>query len=309
MKKKSIAISFILLFFTGVFFYFGKNINGIILDKNYKQEIINASGKAYTLEDMRVVAGPNELKYFITKNDANPSVYTPSPENIKKEKFKANFHIHTDNSDGSLSVEKLLNQAEDYAKTHPDKPFYLAITDHNTVNGLKKALDILQKNPKKYNNIRLVLGMEVFSTLEAQKDVMKKPVDIHVLCWAINPYDEELNKIFFKKNLKDKGNYSYRTFDDAINLLKTKGITGIAHPIRYVTEDNMVKDKFHYYDYLINKYKSLNNGHVLFAEAYYQSYTTDEEKSLVGKINAKFKENNIIRTGSTDTHGMSIFQR
>lgn len=282
----------------------------ILTDKDYKREIVESSDNStYTIENMGSIVGPIELSEFIKKNDSNPSIYTPSEENVKNGVFRANFHIHTVNSDGEFGVEELLDSAAAYAAANGNRPFYFAITDHNTVNGLKTAVDILQKNPQKYKNIKLILGMEVFSSLEAEKNTMKNPIDIHVLCWAINPYDEELNRVFIKKDLTDKGNRTYRTFDNAINLLKNKGIVGIAHPMRYVKNDNMVKDKYNYYAYLLNKYARLNKGHTLFAEGYYQSYQTDEDKELVDAINAEFKKKNIIRTGSTDSHGHSIFRK
>ena len=280
-----------------------------ISDKDYKKQIIESShNDKYVLQNMGSIVGPAELKDFIAKNDSNPKIYTPSESNIKNGVFDANLHIHTTNSDGQFGVVELLNQAADYAKTLKNKPFYLAITDHNTVDGLKTVVDALQNNPEKYKNIRVVLGMEVYSKLQVVPGIIKNPVDIHVLCWAINPYDEELNRVFIKKNPKNKYNYSYRTFDDAINLLKRKGLVGIAHPMRYVAYENMVATKFEYYDYLIKHYAALNQGNTLFAEGYYQSYKKAEEKELINYVNSEFAKKNIMRTGSTDSHGHSIFK-
>lgn len=279
-----------------------------ILDKAYKREIIGKSpSNTYTLENMKSIVGPKELAAFISKNDMSPAIYTPSNDNTRNGTFRANFHIHTTNSDGTLTINELLDQAEAYAESI-HKTFYLAITDHNTVEGLKTAVDIIQKNPQRYKNIRLVLGIEVFSSLPPNSSITRKPIDIHVLCWCINPYDYDLNTAFIKKNPADKYNFSYRTFDNAVSLLKSKGIVGIAHPMRYITNDALLVNKGAYFDYLINKYISLNWGNVLFSEGYYQSYTEDE-KEWVNAVNAKFKQKGVIRTGSTDSHGRSIFQR
>lgn len=323
MKKKSLIIPILLtMSVIGSANHMGQNQTSIahesifqtasqneILDKDYKKKIIQDSqNNTYSLENMYSIVGPTELKDFIQKNDKNASIYTPSKENIKKGIFRANFHIHTVNSDGAFSVQELLDQAAEYALTLKNKPFYLAITDHNTLEGTKTAVDIIQKNPKKYKNIKVILGMEVFSELETVPNITKRPIEIHVLSWALNPFDKELNKIFVKKNTFDKCNYSYRTFDDAILLLKRKGFVGIAHPIRHVTNDNLASSKNDYYNYMLNKYSKLNSGNILFAEGYYQSYTTKEEKESIKYVNAELKKKNIIRTGSTDAHGHSIFK-
>lgn len=323
MRKKLLILSITIGFVLGFTYHESKDIDYKQLarlylakttaysksDIEYKKEIIqDSNNKEYTLESMQSIAGPEELKDFITKNNLNPQMYIPSANNIKNGDFRANFHIHTTSSDGTLTIEQLLNQAELYAeKIH--KPFYFAITDHNTVNGLKTAVDLIEKHPDKYKNIKLVLGMEVFSSLEANPKIMQKPIDIHVLCWCINPYDKELNQVFMKKDLKDKYNYSFRTFENAIILLNHKGIVGIAHPMRYVKKDNLIVSKDKYYDYLINKYFSLNSKNTLFTEGYYQSYDNTEEKELINQTNTKFKEKGLILTGSTDAHGKSIFNR
>ena len=91
------------------------------------------------------------------------------------------------------------------------------------------------------------------------------------------------------------------------------GIVGIAHPARY-TED-LGDKKYPYITELFTLYKSLR-GDVKFAEGYYQSYTQTPTARLLGKehnqyrehINSKAKELGIIRTGSTDSHGYSIFR-
>ena len=47
-------------------------------------------------------------------------------------KMKGDFHIHTTYSDGSLTVDEILKEAE-------SKLDYFAITDHDSVEGAKEA--------------------------------------------------------------------------------------------------------------------------------------------------------------------------
>lgn len=283
-------------------------ISADLVDENYKRSILRDSGNpSYKIENMSSIVGPYELSNFIMQHNSNPKIYTPTLENVNNGTFRANFHLHTVNSDGTFTIKELLDKAELYAEKAGNGPFYISITDHNTLQGLKEAIDILQTNPQNYKRVKLLLGVELNAKLEARNDVMKKPIEIHVLCWALNPYDTELNSLL---SSQDKSNLAYdKNFDNVITVFGNKGLVGIAHPMRYVKSDNMAVDKLTYYRYLISKYSELNSGKLLFAEGYYQSYTTDEEKALITEVNNLFKSNNIILTGSTDSHGNSFFHR
>ena len=64
--------------------------------------------------------------------------------------IKADLHIHTDISDGSLSTEEVIKNAKEKGLTH------IAITNHDTVKGLKEAVEL----GKKYN-IVVIPGVEI----------------------------------------------------------------------------------------------------------------------------------------------------
>ena len=64
--------------------------------------------------------------------------------------IKADLHIHTDISDGSLSTEEVIKKAKEKGLTH------IAITNHDTVKGLKEAVEL----GKKYN-IVVIPGVEI----------------------------------------------------------------------------------------------------------------------------------------------------
>lgn len=301
------AVVFILAGLCFLNFNFLNSYHGIN-DLQYKKNIITESNNSsYKLENMETIAGPEEIFNFIKKNDNSPEIYVPSKNNIEQHIFKANLHMHTVNSDGSLTVKELIDSANQYAQGMPKGYFYVAITDHNTVNGVKQAVDIIQKNPEKYKKLRIILGMEVFSVKPKDDKLLKAPIDIHILCWAINPYDKNLNKIFKKINPKDKYNYFYRTFEDGILLMQNYGIVGIAHPARYIDKNNIKSTKEIYINGLFDEYKNLNRGNVLFSEGYYQSYKKNIDKNFINYINIQCKRRHILRTGSLDTHGKYIF--
>lgn len=319
MKKRSFLLVFnvfILLILTSVFFFTldRYKISEPMRDLNYKKSIIKDSHNIfYKLERLRPIVGEEELTEFIKQNNNKPEIYSPTKENIEKGIFRANLHMHTLNSDGKATVQERLDEAQNYAQNNIKNGYmYIAITDHNTILGAKEVVKILQKNPNKYKNIKIILGMEVFSAYKTK--YYRKPIDIHVLCWCINPYDKFLNKEFYKADKKDKYNRPKpdRKFQKVISMMNKYSIPGIAHPARYSTR--IGKKKLLYIDDMLNQYKKISSK-PLFLEGYYQTYPKyyskeEMEKMLlpyVKEINKKADNLGIMKTGSTDSHSKTIF--
>lgn len=89
----------------------------------------------------------------------------------------ADLHIHTTASDGRFTPENILIHAIDA------KLSYIAITDHDTVNGL---LELYEEGKDKIDRICLIPGIE-FST-----DLPKN--EVHILGYHIDIYNVELRK-------------------------------------------------------------------------------------------------------------------
>jgi len=285
-------------------------------DIEYKRTILKQSHNiTYTLEALRPIMGPDELSEFIKKNDNNPQIYTPNINNLSEGVYRANLHMHTTMSDGTPTVEDRLNAAQDYAQRYiKDGYMLIAITDHNTVLGAKEVIKALEKNKRKYTKIKVIPGIEIYTEYHNSK-VVSEPVQIHVLTWCINPYDKFLNKEFYKKNKKDKWNRKLpdRDFDWVIMTMSNYGITGPAHPARYTSY--MKEKKYPYITEMLNRYSKLSKN-ILFTEGYYQSYKVTSTGAHLGKeydkyinhINLEAKKLGIIRTGSTDAHGFSLYK-
>lgn len=316
MKKKilifAVLISFICTMYFVVYNY-RYSVPEPMLDIQYKKEIVKDSHNIfYRVENLRNLVGEEELTNFISVNDDNPQIYTPTLENRKNGVFQANLHMHTINSDGLSNVLNYLNCAQNYADKYlkNDEYVYLAITDHNTVLGAKELIKVLQKYSKKYPKVRVIAGIEVNSKLYSTKTT-PQPIEIHTLVWCINPYDKYLNKVFYKKDLNDKWNIPKQEWDFEllVKIMSNYGIPGIAHPARY--SDHLGEFKYNHIDELFEKYSFLSKK-VLFTEGYYQSYSDkysveNEYIDYVNYIEQSAKKRGIIRTGSTDSHGFSIF--
>lgn len=286
-------------------------------DLEYKKEIIRTSHNPfYRLENLRRLVGEEELTEFIKANDKNPSIYDSTPDGRETGKFRATLHNHTLNSDGVATVQDFLAQAQIYSEDYLNNaPIYIAITDHNTVLGAKELISILQKYPDRYKNVRVIAGMEVFSKMY-DSPASKNPVDIHVLTLCINPYDKFLSGEFRKKDKKDRWNKKNpeRSFQEVISMMKEYGMVGLAHPAMYSVK--LGAKKYEFFNDMMDKYKKLYDKN-LFYEGYYQSYPIFKQELEMQKEYADYVkyidkyaiEKGIIRTGSTDAHGLSIFDK
>ena len=258
-------------------------------DLEYKKAIIKDSHNlSYKLENLRPIVGEKELTDFIKSHNNNPEIYTPSPENIKRGIFRANLHMHTLQSDGKATVEQRLNDAQKYAQSHiKDGYMYIAITDHNTVLGAKEVIKVLQKNPGKYKNIKIIPGMEVFTKFRSRYS--KRLVEIHVLAWCINPYDKFLNKEFYKAPNANKWNRKAydRNFEDVISMMSKYSIPVVAHPVRYTTR--IEGDKYLYMNEMFEKYAQLSKK-PLVTEGYYQVYPRYYKPDMYKTIVIPFNE-------------------
>ena len=343
--KIAVFIVFVLCIITTGALYLNPKrykIDSPMMDLEYKKSIIKSSlNPLYKLENLRPLMGEDELTKFIKENNANSAIYTPSAENRQIGTFRGNLHNHTTNSDGQMSVKDLLDKAQTYAQEHiKDGYMVIGITDHNTVLGAKEIVKVLEKYPNRYSNLKIVAGMEIFSAYKNSKYSPAEDVPIHVLAWCINPYDKFLNKEFYKKNKHDKYNRKPQDhdFDKLINTMSKYSLVGIAHPARYLTHIEEVNRPL-YMEEMLDRYLKQTNK-TPFIEGYYQSYSEDgikkfegledvsyelykiisEHKELKGKIyghrfNLFLKNINniadkkgIIKTGSTDSHGLSIFR-
>ncbi|MBQ2645704.1 PHP domain-containing protein [bacterium] len=317
---KTNYIKFIITVF--LFLFVVQPGNTYMQDKAYKKALLKSSGHSeYKLKNMNIIMGEKELTHIIKKYNKNPEKYQTDlyekgdKEGVRKLTYRAGLHSHTTFSDGSLTPEETLNQAAEYANKVKSKypfekyPMIIAITDHFNTKGCQNAIDIIQKNPNKYKNIKLVIGMETQSYVKVPSQ--KEEKGIHILVWCINPYEWPFKNMDFKEAMKQFGteykelNFisDYKEYIKRIHMLKY-GIVGIAHPLRYFDKDETIDNVI---EELFDEYVNLKDEKVLFTEGFYQPYRFDISKETYNKTAEKAYKKGIIRTGSQDTHGKSIF--
>ncbi len=305
-------------------------------DLQYKKELCALSEiPGISPLKLQSIIGPDEFKNVIQENSENRSFYTPGErptdkaeildsnklENVEALVFGGDCHIHTVNSDGSLTVEELLEQAVEYGDKYAKfngKPFVIGITDHNTVKGCKQAVEIIAKNPDKYKNIRVVLGVEVSAK---ENDVngckLKKPAKYHMLAMCINPFDEKINNFFNYLQEESKSPMYIKpiSLQDAYDNIKHQEQChfALAHPAFPHLGKRIYEDK-NVYETLrevIERFKSVTQERALYLEAYYSSYCGDlaTDDNMHNTIFKACDELGLYKAGGIDCHSKSIFYR
>lgn len=168
-------------------------------DKIYRDNIARSIG--CKPEQLQSLMGVQELRDFLL--NATPEDFSVGKEfkNVKEGRLRANLHMHTNDSDGLLKIEDLLNKSANYAKNMKHPPLLFAITNHDVLNDAKKAIKLIAANPDKYKNLRLVPGIELTAQYK-NDEIFSEPVQLEILSYCVNPFDKGLNA--FVDRLKDE---------------------------------------------------------------------------------------------------------
>ncbi len=134
--------------------------------------------------------------------------------------FRFNLHLHTHHSDGVLSVKDVLSQAVQIANKNARlndnlPPFTVAFTDHNNLDALYQALQMIIENPTRYQNLRIVLGCEL-GAVWREESSQKIPFEFELIYYGLNPFDKSLND-YLNKHLQMR----QRATDLVFEKLKT----------------------------------------------------------------------------------------
>ena len=170
-------------------------------DEQYKRDLmVGLHQNPEEFHKLDTIVGREEFLSFLRYAQDKPELYCGEKDdffNSREAIFQANFHIHSTNSDGVMSVREFLDlgakYADKFAEKNKGQKVYLALTDHDTVNGDKEALNIILENPDKYKNLGLILGVEMSSVFSSP--FMEKKRDAHLLHYCVNPYDHPITDL------------------------------------------------------------------------------------------------------------------
>lgn len=200
---------------------------------------------------------------------------------FKEDDFYTNvdLHIHSDESDGKMSPYEIVEQAKSKNKK------YIAICDHNTIDA--------------YLSTNILREEMVIPSVEF--DCFYKGVLIHILGYGIDIDNKEIKSLYAKSKNGTKHNF-FRLFrlrnpKEVIEKInKAGGIPVLAHPCCC-------------WCFNLNSFvKGLIKMGLEGLETY---YPYNGMRGLL-KFHSKQKvievaeENNLIKTGGTDTHGIEL---
>lgn len=215
-------------------------------DIKYRKELMkNAGLNPREFYKIRSIIGSQEIMSIMKNfnNDEGPYSAGKDYENVLSCNMRANLHIHTVASDGAMTPEELLEKASSYAdrvaKNNPDAkdaPFVIAITDHDTTESTKEVIKLISKNPEKYKNLRVVLGVEMTTYNNIALDIIKEPLNTHVLVYGIDP-NEPTFDAFISSTKDKKFDIQSKMIDKANELYGeeygTKGIFSVKQAKEY----------------------------------------------------------------------------
>ncbi len=127
------------------------------------------------------------------------------------------LHIHTTASDGTFTPKELV----DYAVKK--KLSAIAITDHDTMDGIQEAAGYIRDNK---------LPLELVSGMEISTSSSYSYFGIHILAYFIDKNENEINTIINSVHTNIEAN-SIHTKDAITLITKLGGIPVLAHPKDY----------------------------------------------------------------------------
>lgn len=255
-----------------------------LIQKGLKDEF----GISCKIEDLKSIAGPEELM-FIIKN--------LKPEHYKLgENFRAQFHLHTNASDGHMSAKEFLEQCADWAnrmfKALVQKddlpPFSASITDHDSADNVKLAIANISQNPEKYENFRFVTGCEfLFDGYEAPHSAFE------AVGLGFNPFDKDIQPLIAGQRI------AQNKVSDIPKVKAAGGILSFAHPLNL---PHRLNEEF---------FSFLKSNGVDGVEGCYQYIRWNKDYVKAGQqiLLKLLKKFDFFNTGGTDTHGATIFFR
>ncbi|MDJ0897586.1 MAG: PHP domain-containing protein [Xenococcus sp. MO_188.B8] len=196
-----------------------------------------------------------------------------------------NFHLHTTASDGRLTPLEIVDQALEFGLKG------LAITDHHSVNGYRKAQaylnEIQEQNPRS-DLFSLWTGTEITSNLQG--------ITVHILAYAFNPQHPAITP--YLQSIAPLGKESQA--ETVINSIhQAGGLAILAHPFRYRRPAKELIP--------LTAYLGIDGIEAYYSYSKTNPWQTSPHQTEEG-LELAFKYNLHTSCG-TDTHGTNILLR
>jgi phosphoribosyl 1,2-cyclic phosphate 1,2-diphosphodiesterase len=152
-------------------------------------------------------------------------------KNLYGKRLKIDLHVHTNMSDGTLSIDEVLEKASDNKVTH------IAVTDHDTIKGIKKAVEVGKS-----------LGVRVIHGIEISAYSFKLRKKVHVLGYNFNINAFNICRVCYPL-VKKRNQNSLRQID----ILSSNGFSISIEEVKYLARKGTAVYKQHIMDLLMRK--------------------------------------------------------
>lgn len=170
------------------------------------------------------------------------------------EKIVADLHTHTENSDGTYSVENLVKLAKEKELK------VIAITDHDTISGLFQTKELSEKY-----KIEIINGIEMSCNLNGK--------DVHILGYGVNIEDSNFKKELIRiKKIREERN------DKIIEKLNKLKLNVSLEELKEIAKGDIIS-KAHFAELMMNK------GYVYSKREAFKNYLGKAGLAFVEKKN------------------------
>lgn len=200
-----------------------------------------------------------------------------------------NFHIHTVHSDGKLQPEQVVEQAMAIGLQG------LAITDHHSVNGYRKAQQWLENwRWNAFNRSRSGQAPTLWTGMEINAELLK--IEVHILAYAFDPDCVALRP--YQQGAPVLGE-AYRAERVIESIHASGGLAVLAHPARYRLAPAA----------LITEAARLGIDGIETYYAYSNPSPWTPSPKQMQEVQQLGITHNLLHTCGTDTHGLNLLQR
>ncbi len=177
--------------------------------------IKSETGKNIPPQNLKNIMSPTEFKELLPNLTSENFISA----NKDKKVYCIDLDYQSNFSRGKENVYEILDKAakyadEYYAKTN--KKFVFALTDRDTLDGVKHAIRIIGENPEKYKNLKFVPAIKISYAHKAPNSKLKYESS-DMLVYGINPYSVTLSN--FIENLITKRKTMIISFIKEVNTL------------------------------------------------------------------------------------------
>lgn len=200
-----------------------------------------------------------------------------------------NFHMHTVCSDGRLHPEQVVEQAIAIGLQG------LAITDHHSVNGYRKAQQWLENWLwSSYNKPHAKPAPILWTGMEINAELLR--IEVHILAYAFNPDHAALRPYQQGAMAPGDGCRAERVIE---SIHAAGGLAVLAHPARYRLAPSI----------LIPEAARLGIDGVETYYAYTNPSPWTPSLKQMEEVQRLGIAHHLLHTCGTDTHGLSLLQR